>query len=149
MWMMSKPSLGSLIHSLVAEGKDPKLAAQLAIQKLPKSALVPILMPMVESMARDEARKQVRALEDRVYRRIETGADPSTERRRLAYKTFYAPDFGYVLWGEATVEQHRARAQMQRQIAGECLVDAERHEEAADLIERSGATCLNEIAEAA
>lgn len=68
-----------------------------------------------------------------------------TNRLLLVTETFALSDGTRVKWLEATPAQHRERAAMQRRLAGSCILDAERHEQAADLIEQFGVSCLAEI----
>lgn len=66
-------------------------------------------------------------------------------RLALLNQTFSLADGTRVEWLKATIAQHRERAEMQRRLAGNCLVDAERHEQAAKLIKKFKVTCLAEI----
>lgn len=73
--------------------------------------------------------------------------DLLANRMKLLTTTFALADGTRVKWLEATPVQHRERAAMQRKLAGRCLVDAERHEQAANLIEEFNVSCLAEIKE--
>jgi hypothetical protein len=75
-----------------------------------------------------------------------TTADPTEARRKLLDSGF-ALDGDWVLWGDATPAQHRQRAEALRKLAAGTLATARRHEEAAELIEAAGATCLREVEE--
>lgn len=97
-------------------------------------------------------RARVRTIEDEVFADSDGAlksesptANLLTNRLLLVTETFSLPDGSRVAWLEATVAQHNERAAMQRRLAGTCLVDAERHDQAAKLITESNVTCLAEI----
>ena len=75
-----------------------------------------------------------------------TPQDRVEARRMLAEETFSLEDGSSVPWLSATAEQHRARAAWQRKLAGECVTDAKRHEQAAKEIEEAGVRCLRDLA---
>jgi hypothetical protein len=50
-------------------------------------------------------------------------------------------------WGTASIEDHRARIAMQQGKAEAVIKDAARHGKAIEMLEGSGASCLNELAE--
>lgn len=52
---------------------------------------------------------------------------------------------GFVLWGDATPQMHRERAEWLRGEALGLLVTVKLHEEAADVIEAAGVDCLREV----
>ena len=58
---------------------------------------------------------------------------------------FMLPDGRVVLWGEATADDHLARAAAQRKLGARCILDAERHEDAAERIRAAGVRCLNQL----
>lgn len=94
-------------------------------------------------------RSYVRIIEQAVDRKLEIATTPQDRvaaRRMLAEETFSLEDGSSVLWERATPEQHRARAAWQRKLAGECIADAERHEQAAREIEEAGVRCLRDLA---
>ena len=106
------------------------------------------LYPGVHSRMRDIMRAITRRVEDRVF----GGSDASLLsesvgdiKNGLEGEWFSLCDGTIVLWNEATAAQHRARAEWQRGQAHACTIDAERHEEAARLIEDAGVTCLAEV----
>jgi len=76
----------------------------------------------------------------------QTTVNPVEVRRRLALAPF-CPARGQrpVTWGEATAEQHRARAEMQEAHAAASAEDASRHLRAAALIESSGVATLDDV----
>jgi len=71
--------------------------------------------------------------------------DLLARREALMRETFVLSDGTRVRWLQATPEQHRDRAMLQRRLAGQYLEEAQRHEDAAELIEQRGVTCLAEI----
>jgi len=110
------------------------------------------LFPYVRHEMASVKRARVRAVEAHVFGG--NGDGPSAERMPvdllanrllLIGQTFVVSDGSRVPWLEATAAQHRDRADMQRRLAGQCLVDVERHEQAADLIEAHNVSCLDEI----
>ncbi len=112
------------------------------------------LLPYVRYRAMVMLRRDVRVAEHEVFG---TGTGSATgaairanlmERRALLIgKTFALRDGTRVAWTDATPEQHRERAAIQRELAGHCIVDAKRHEEAAKVIEEFGVSCLAEVPE--
>ena len=58
---------------------------------------------------------------------------------------FMLPDGRVVLWGEATADDHLSRAAAQRKLGARCILDAERHEDAAERIRAAGVRCLNQL----
>lgn len=64
----------------------------------------------------------------------------------LLASSFALADGTRVLWGEATVEQHRERVGMFTANAATNLQGAARHEAAIESLETAGAACLNELA---
>jgi hypothetical protein len=105
------------------------------------------LRPLVLNDVVNWQRNRARAIE-RAYARQRTGADPvdpcAAVKDLLATK-FFSPLRGYVLWGEATVEDHLAYAQMQRKLADGLVQTAELHEDAARRITAAGVRCLFDL----
>jgi hypothetical protein len=63
----------------------------------------------------------------------------------LSEEVFSLLDGTRVRWGQATAEQHEARAAMQRAYANRSLEDAKRHDWAAETIRTRGVTCLDDL----
>lgn len=72
-------------------------------------------------------------------------ADPNADRLAFLADKFYAPPYGLVTWGEATVEMHQARIDyLNKKVNG--LVDTiTRHDKAIQEIKDAGAKNLGEI----
>lgn len=137
-----------------AEIVDPDDATWAFLNALDSDDLRRELFPYVRGRMINCQRQVVRAVEDEVYGSGEGSATREVIRanlmeRRLALisSTFALADGTRVEWLQATPGQHRERAEMQRRLAGKCLVDAKRHEEAASVIEEFGVTCLAEVPE--
>ena len=75
----------------------------------------------------------------------ETVEDRISARAALVTETFALKDGTVVRWGKATESQHVARAVWQRELAGHCTEDAERHETAAAEILAAGVKCLDDL----
>ena len=117
-----------------------------------------LLYQPVRSFIRAARRRAERAKEDEAFRerrpepedkgrrpRPEPENDRLAAMRALRAEEFWCPGYGLVTWGKATAEQHLAHADSQRGRAATITIDAERHEEAADIIEDAGVECLNEV----
>lgn len=106
------------------------------------------LYPHVRDRMRDLRRRLDMAREDAAFgSRSPKGqaVDLLSLRMDLIGMTFALRDGTRVAWDQATAEQHRERAEMQRALAGKAVMDAERHEWAAAEIEKHNASCLAEI----
>lgn len=108
------------------------------------------LFPHVRNRMASIQRAIIRSHEDEVFAGDGAESVPAPvnllERRgMLSGDWFPLEDGRRVFWLEATAAEHHERAEMQRRLAGTCLVDADRHELAAGLIEKYGATCLQDI----
>jgi hypothetical protein len=104
--------------------------------------------PLVLWYYRHLSRRRVRSIEQRVDEELSASSGPVDRikaREVLAHETFALPDGTRVEWGEATEEQHLARAEMQRRLSGDCIKDAKRHEQAAKEIRLAGVRCLNDL----
>jgi len=105
------------------------------------------LRPLVRNDLVTWKRNRTRAIE-RAYARQRTGAepvDPAAAVKDLLATKFFSPLRGYILWGEATVEDHLAYAQMQRKLADGLVQTAELHEDAARRITAAGVRCLFDL----
>jgi len=112
------------------------------------------LAPYLRDRTRAYMRNAVREEEDEAFGNptepvvalTEMLSGPLEQRRLLLEGSFVGVGGRRVLWGEASAEDHDERAARQRRLAGSCLVDAQRHEEAARMIREAGVTCLNDLA---
>ena len=64
---------------------------------------------------------------------------------KLLVEKFYAPGFGYVTWGRATAQQHRAAIEHNNVSILGYQEDNERHERSLREIEAAGVTCMIEV----
>jgi hypothetical protein len=106
------------------------------------------LRSLVAGVYHNLQRSLVRDIEQEVDDALviaESPRDRVSARRLLAEETFALKDGSVVHWLDATAEQHRARAAWQRELAGNCVKDAKRHEAAAAEIEAAGVTCLRDL----
>lgn len=135
-----------------AEIPDVDEATWAYLNALEEDGLRDKLFPYVRAAMVSLQRAVVRKVEDNVFGG--EGDGPGAERlpvdllaNRLMFTTeaFALSDGTYVEWLKATPAQHLDRAEMQRRLAGKCLVDVERHEQAAKLIKKHKVTCLAEI----
>lgn len=125
----------------------PEEAAWAYLNALDTEQLRVVAFPYVKDRMRSWMRDRARGVEDAAFPTTAnvTEVDVLAARAKLVNETFTLSDGTNVGWNEATPAQHRERAEMQRRLAGNCLVDAERHEQAALLIEQCGVSCLAEI----
>ena len=95
-------------------------------------------------------RDDVRTAEHEVCDLIAQGIPPTRARKELKGQGFFLPSTGeYVLWLNATVDQHRMRAEYLRSMADGIMKTVQMHEEAIADIIAAGVTTLAEIEEAA
>ncbi len=95
-------------------------------------------------------RDDVRTAEHEVCDLIAQGIPPARARKELKGHGFFMPKSGeYVLWLNATVEQHQVRAEYLRSMADGIMKTAQMHEQAIADIIAAGVTTLAEIEEAA
>lgn len=72
-----------------------------------------------------------------------TAPGPEIDRDDYLSHRFYNGD-RYVLWGDATVDDHRGRIDFLSKLRNGIDETIERHQEAIDLLVATGARCLNE-----
>lgn len=154
-----------VVREEVDAGHTPESATSTALKKLTRDQAISLAHPFILSEAKKVARSNVRALEDRAFRPpVDESAEPSERayeerpapfmppgewRRALWDECFSLADGTLVKWGEATAEQHEARAAEQRRLSITTGMDADRHEWAAKTIRDAGVDCLNDIEDAA
>jgi len=112
---------------------------------------VDCLHPVVANAVRMLNRASTRFVE-RVASGIIRNADDDDEtttryeaRLELMGKGFATRSWGWVRWGEATVEQHEERIAMLARIRGGIDDTIDLHAEAIAEITSAGAACLNEV----
>jgi hypothetical protein len=138
----------TLRRLVIEECLSPEVAAQKALDSVSKAKLAEFVRPLVLLRAKGMERKLVRRVEETAFG--DAGGDQpamtrAEARRRLVAEQFPLPDGRWVPWGQATPDNHRARAGWMRKHAAAVVADAERHEQAAALIEQSGTSCLDDI----
>lgn len=145
-------TLDQTLRQLVNEHHlDPEAATDQALDGMTKAQLIAFVRPIVLMRARQEQRRHTRRLEREAFRpRVASVGSETVQTRpqamqELNRRTFPLPSGGSVAWGEATVNDHLARAGWQRSLAASIVADAEVHEYAARLIEEAGVSCLDEI----
>lgn len=141
-------SIDKTLRQLVTvDGLDPEVAADKALASVSRKDLIDYVRPLVLLRARGHARSDVRRIENRAFTAATPDALPTTAEARaaLVQRSFPVPGKGMVPWTEATMDDHLARAAWQRNQSALCVVDAERHEAAADLISQHGVTTLGQI----
>ena len=133
---------------------DPSMAAAAYLADLSEDELRSQLFPIVRGRIASLQRARVRAVEDQVFGGNGAGPAPTrlpvdlvANRLKLTGETFPLADGRRIKWLEATAAEHRERAAMQSKLAGQCLIDSDRHIQAAELIEQYGVTCLAELPE--
>ena len=138
-----------LVAEEVGAGRDARDAAVHAVSRVPEEELRERMVPIAEGMARDVIRRMSRAVEDDAFSVAGEHGDigKAISRSELLDASFALPDGRWVTWADATAADHRARAEWQREHASSCLVDADRHLEAAATIEAHGVECLSQISE--
>lgn len=102
------------------------------------------MRPGIVSHVGHRLREAVRSIEHRTLpagRGVPTRTD---QIRDLLSESFYL-DGVWVIWGEATVEQHQLRAAQLRAIADRSIETAARHEQVAETLTAAGASCLAEL----
>ena len=132
------------LREAIEAGADPESAAAAVLLTAPRDDLESALFKWAANRARWISRRIVVNEERRIEAGGGTVAQAVTSGDPVRAMTFYV-DGEIVRWDEATADQHEARAAMQRRLAGECVADAVRHEEAARQIREAGVACLAQI----
>jgi hypothetical protein len=118
-----------------------------------------LLAPVIRAQIRLYRRHEVRERENEAFgtgsmrrsaQEAGTAVSPLEGIRAIVRDSFWCPlTNSRVKWGEATVEQHRSRAEYQRTQGLSLIEDASRHDFAVELITEAGVTCLDEALKAA
>lgn len=123
---------------------DDTIAKQVIDGIRTRADLAELTMPLVIGMVSNQRRRDTRTAERRVFEGGEL-ADPTGELRDLLDRSMQLDDGRLVGWGEATVEDHRARiAYLQRLVDGIERTIAV-HRVAIATISAAEATCLAEL----
>lgn len=140
--------LAELIEEHVTETDgDAELLAMLIFEQIMNDAelLQEVVMPALRHEIRSRLRMLAAAIErDSVLSNAPT-ANPDADRLAFLAERFYAPPYGFVTWGEATIEQHEARIDyLNKKVNG--LVDTiSRHDKAIQEIRGAGVKTLGDI----
>ena len=122
--------------------RDPQSAARAAMSAHPEN-----WEEWLHELLVREAKHRLRGMALEVERSVDH--EPVAEAViALADEAFALPSGRWVPWATATIADHLERAAWQRQLAGTCVKDAERHEEAARKIQEAGVACLAELGKA-
>lgn len=150
---------------------DAREAADAVLAALSEKELRELVLPMLRWNAEQILRERVRRMEGASFGSVDWDASPASRlaaapkpgkgavlrpnlpRRRtiidafaeLADQTFKLPDGRSVSWGAATVADHKARADWQRNLGMRLQADALHHERAVVVIEKAKASCLNDV----
>lgn len=145
--------MNDILRGFIAENEDDNAAAFAFLESLHvRKSAVEVLMPIVVNAVADVRRVETHATERSVFgagsarRTLGEVLDSVADRKRLLDEKFWLGDGRSVMWGDATVEDHRARiALLEKQVVG--LSDTiDRHRQAIVEIEANAVTSLNEIA---
>jgi hypothetical protein len=125
---------------------DVNEATRAYLSGMNKAQLLTECFAAVRNDMRIVMREQTRGAEHRAFGSVEGKAlDVLSDRAQLVDQYFCLEDGRWVLWLQATVEDHLDRAAWQRKLASGHVTDAEHHEQAADLISAAGVSCLEEL----
>jgi hypothetical protein len=133
---------------------DPRAVAETLFDTLDREEWIMLLAEEVAG----EQRAETHRLERSAFKLVHRVRTPRTMEVRqheradfavLMNRPFKLGTGGEVVWKRATADQHRQRAAFLRRQAAGTIRTAERHEEAATLIETAGVECLADLTEAA
>lgn len=135
-----------LMESNAADSIDEtavRVEAALRLSKLQRQ----VLHVMIRDAVRLEWRNATRLVEPRVSGG--TPAAPAQDRADYVGERFALGDGRYVLWGEATVDDHRQRIDMLAKLRLGLERTIAAHEDAVAQILAADVKCLNDLAEVA
>lgn len=119
--------------------------AKRALAELSESAIIPILAQEIDHVRRESVRaREAKQMHDFFRSGAGTIAPPSVAPEMFA-SPFAVGDGSDATWGEATVEQHRARVAILRNMVAGTQRTIGLHERAIEVLEATGARCLNEL----
>ena len=116
-----------------------------------------VLLPMLTAAIAAKRRAKVRSIERQVFSDegsatspmvVETAAGLTVDvvaLRDLLSEELFSVDGKQVVWGEATIQQHLARAAWLRDQQRALEETVRRHLASVEVIERFGVSCLNEV----
>ena len=142
-----KASTYTAMRAALAKYRDVDKATHAYLASLTVNELRSQLYPHVRNSMRLIDRGQTRRIEEKLLGAQSAGRESVvlSDLAEFIGKRFALPDGSLVETLKATVAQHAARAEWQRNMAAGSLRDAERHELAIAMIEEAGVTCLGEI----
>lgn len=126
---------------------DSRLVAKYILDRTPKREMIALLAEEVDHVRRIETRKvETSAFRSFFSKSARTPELQSLDTLRPAFAEKFNLGEGFVVqWGKATVEQHRRRIAMLAKLRNGLSESIRRHEYAIQLLEQSGASCLDEI----
>ena len=148
-------TLHQLIRDLIKEQPKAKPAtlAKTLISRTGRDTLVQVLAEEIAHVQRHEVRSVERAAFDEIFSPgvcTKSTTSKSTPTAADLYRERFALGDGTsVTWGRATIEQHQQRIAMLEKLQAGIAATIERHRTAIRTIESAGATCLEDIKQAA
>ena len=103
-----------------------------------------VLSLLVYEFCLQYERGRVRRVEQQATR-VGRKVDPTGERRQLLDETFGIGDGRRITWGEATVADHQARADMLAKMRDGLDATIARHLDAIAQLQQANARCLNDL----
>lgn len=140
------PTLYGHIRDAIADGMDDseQITARV-IDELSDEEQENWLHRLVGYEVNRIRRRATRQREIKVRTDIAAGADPTHARRTLMNDSFVLPDGRWVMWLEATADDHLARAGWLRSQEESIRETRVMHEQAARLITEAGVRCLADL----
>lgn len=143
-------SLSEVISKRLDENPDAESLelARAILDDNDRDVLITALVEEIEKVRRNRVRGVERTAFAQFFKSAQPIDNPPevlTELRRVFSERFSLGGGIDVLWGKATIEQHRLRIAMLTRLRSGIDQTIERHVEAIRLIEAHNATCLDEI----
>ena len=132
-----------LMHECAHEFHDLEIATDAWLVELTAQERIALVRPYARVLMRNYMRGQVRRLESETF--SPGGSIILGDLSQLLAERVCLPDGRWVTWGAMSVDEHLLRAQWQEELAGACVLDAERHRAAADVITERGVSCLDDV----
>lgn len=156
---------GTIYDRIAAEADahpdlDDDEVAVRVLKGIPRLQWRTILLPLVSRAVQHHRRRNVRSEEGRILRLIRKrrdrqvtvvagGYEPDVVELRALLKLEFNAAGEMVRWGKATVEQHQTRVTEQTRLRNGVQADIDRHLLAITVITEAGASCLDDVLEAA
>lgn len=145
----SRPDIRQNITALLREHPDwddAQIATAAVLSAATLAELQELVLPLVEHHTGHARRGMVRTVERKAFG-TRKSEDPAGERKRLLDQGFFVPGRGLILWGSATVEDHRARMDYLAGMRRSIDETIDQHRRAIDVIKKAGVKCLYDVAE--